>query len=295
MKKGLLILFGSVFFSLSVFAQQLPLTETYFINKYNLSPSYAGNSQNGYLFASYMTYWTGISDAPKTLRISYQNGIKSKKIGLGANILAYKAGAFQTFLSFASYSYRLKINKSQRILFGLSAGMARSSVDLNKYMNNPLYNGDPSLSKNDLAPKTRFASEISMVYVYSSLQIGLLFSNTDFGENFYTQRVYHYNPFSIYQLHAFYSFPFDYDILKLSALAVYRGGNNIRNQIEIASQLKFKDNLWASLGFRGQKIFSIGVGLRVSKAIVINYNYNFPSGTNFPNLQMYEFSLGIKL
>ena len=295
MKKRLLLLSAVLLFSLGAFAQQIPLTDSYFINKYALSPAYAGNSENGYLFANYLNYWTGISVAPKTLRLSYQNGFKNKKIGLGGNIISYKAGAFQTFLGMASYSYRLKLSSSDKILFGLSAGFIRNSVNLSEFMNNPLYSSDPALSQNDLAPRTRFASEISMVYVLNNFQVGMLFSNTNFGENAYTQNITHYNPLSIYQFHALYTIPFIDDIWKFSALAIYRGGKNIKNQFEIASQVKYSNKLWASLGFHGQNMFSIGAGLRVSKSIIINYNYNFPAGSNFPALQIYEFSLGIKL
>lgn len=295
MKKLLLLLSAALLLSMGCFAQQIPLTDSYFINKFALSPAYAGNSQNGYLFANYLTYWTGISEAPKTLRLSFQNGIKSKKIGLGANIITYKAGAFQTFLGMASYSYRLKLSPSNKILFGLSAGFIRNSVNLSEFMNNPLYSTDPALSQNDLAPKTRFANEISLVYVLHHLQVGMTFSNTNFGENAYSQSLIHYNPLSIYQFHAFYSFPLSNDTWNITALAIYRGGIHIKNQFEIASQFKYTNKFWASISFRGQNMFSIGAGLRISKYIIINYNYIFPSGNNFPNLQMYEFSLGLKL
>jgi len=49
MKKRLLLLMVTVLLFATTYAQQAPITESYFVNKYALSPSYAGNSENGYI------------------------------------------------------------------------------------------------------------------------------------------------------------------------------------------------------------------------------------------------------
>ena len=135
MKKILLLLVCSLLLGSEVFAQEIPLTESYFVNKYALSPSYAGNSENGYLFASYLQYWMGVSDAPRTLRLSYHTGFKARKLGLGGSIIMDKAGIFQTLYARATYSYRLQITHSQEILFGLSAGFIKNSDNFSQFIN----------------------------------------------------------------------------------------------------------------------------------------------------------------
>lgn len=294
MKKILILITVSLLFGSSILAQQVPMTESYFVNRYALSPSYAGNSENGYLMASYMQYWSGISDGPKTLRLSYHQGFKEKKLGLGGNIIMDKVGAFQTFYGMATYSYRLNLDAKDRILFGLSAGLIKSSVNLTQFMNDPIYSSDPTLTHNDLNTRAKFASELSLVYVRNQFQLGVMFSNINFGNNTYKQSLKNYSPFLTYQVHAFYTIPFN-EMWRITTLAIYRGGKNIRNQFEIGGQLKYSNRLWFSLAFRGENIFSTGLGLNISKKVMINYSYDFATGKSFNALQIHEFTLGIKL
>jgi len=64
MKKLFFILAG-LFAGVFLYSQQIPLSETYFLDKYSLSPSYAGNFNSKYLFTGYRSDWTGIAEAPK--------------------------------------------------------------------------------------------------------------------------------------------------------------------------------------------------------------------------------------
>ena len=72
MKKSItaliLILFHGV-----IIAQQMPVSENYFMDKYALSSSYAGHFNPGSLFTSFRSDWTGIVGGPKTLRLSYSD------------------------------------------------------------------------------------------------------------------------------------------------------------------------------------------------------------------------------
>ena len=291
MKKKHLLLLGTMLLASVAFSQQTPLTESYFVNKYALSPSYAGNSENGYLFTSYLQYWSGISDAPHTLRLSYHQGFKEKKVGLGANIIMDKAGAFQTFYGKATYSYRLKINTDEAIFFGLSAGIIKSSVNFSQFMSDPVYNSDPSLSANDFISKAKFVSDISAVYAQKNFQFGVLLSNINFGKNYANESLARYSPFLIYQIHAFYTVAVN-DQWKMKSLAIFRAGKYMRNQIEIGAQMKYNDLFWGTFAFRGENVFSAGFGINVNKSLLINYSYNFNVGNNFNALQIHEVTLG---
>lgn len=295
MKKILLLLVCSLMLGSAAFAQEMPLTESYFVNKYALSPSYAGNnSQSGYLFASYLQYWMGVSDAPQTLRLSYNTGFKGRKLGLGGNIIMDKAGIFRTLYARATYSYRLKVSSSQAILFGLSAGFIKNSDNFSEFINNPIYSSDPALSNQYVSPKAKFVSDISMVYTRKDFQIGAMVSNINFGKNYSNATITNYSPELTYQFHAFYTIPFN-DRWNLTALAIYRGSKNIRKQFEIGAQVKYLHKMWASMSFLGENILSFGFGLNVSKSILLNYNYNYAEGVDFNALRIHEITLGIKL
>ena len=294
MKKILLLLVYSLLFGSIAVGQEIPLTESYFVNKYALSPSYAGNSENGYLFASYLQYWMGVSDAPRTLRLSYHRGFKARKLGLGGSLIMDKAGIFQTLYARATYSYRVKLSRSQEILFGLSAGFIKNSDNFSEFINNPVYSSDPALSNQYVSPKAKFVSDVSMVYTRKHLQVGALLSNINIGKNYTSAITTNYSPELTYQIHAFYTIPFN-ESWQMTTLAIYRGSQNIRKQFEIGAQVKYQNKMWASVSFLGENILSFGFGLNVSKSILVNYTYNYAEGADFNALQIHELTLGVKL
>ena len=108
MKKLLLILIVTISWA-SLKAQQVPLSENYFMDRYSLAPSYAGNYNAKYLITGYRSDWSGINGGPRTLRISYNDSFMENS-GFGAKIIYDKAGIFSQLYIIGSYSYNLQIN-----------------------------------------------------------------------------------------------------------------------------------------------------------------------------------------
>ena len=111
MKKLIIVIIG---ISLGVLlnAQQMPLSENYFLDKYSLSPSYAGNFETKYLFMTYRSDWSGIDGGPKTLKLSYNDAFM-QNAGFGGKFIYDKAGIFKQVMLLGTYSYRdPRINSS---------------------------------------------------------------------------------------------------------------------------------------------------------------------------------------
>ena len=72
MKRQFLILILLITGAIAI-AQQVPLSENYFLDKYSLAPSYAGNYNAKYLFTGFRSDWTGIKGGPKTVRLTYND------------------------------------------------------------------------------------------------------------------------------------------------------------------------------------------------------------------------------
>src|SRR5512137_2589247 len=122
MKKLPIILF--LLITAAAFGQQSPLSESYFLNKFTLAPSYAGNFNTRFLFLGFRSDWTGIDGGPKTFRISYNDVFPfMENAGFGGKIVYDKAGIFNQLYIMGSYSYDLQVYEDHHILFGLSAGL----------------------------------------------------------------------------------------------------------------------------------------------------------------------------
>ena len=291
--KKLLFIISGLLFAIMVHAQQLPLSENYFVDKYSLSSAYAGNSDNKSLFASYRRDWAGIGEGPQTIRLSYHDGFKNRA-GLGAKLIMDKFGIFQSFYGLATYSYRVQAATNSFLYFGLSAGLHQNTINFSEYYNDPNFTVDPSMIDRDVKSGLKLVSDFSMIYVYKRLQSGFLFSNISYSEYTYQSVKTTYNPFLQYQFHATYTLPVDVS-WKFIPLVIFRHGKNTKNQLEVASQLKYKDKLWADIGHRGKSVYRAGFGLNLGKGILFNYNFNFFSKTSLNAFQNHELTLGLRL
>ncbi len=207
-------------------AQQMPVSENYFMNKYTLSSSYAGHFNPGSLFTGFRSDWSGISGGPKTLRLSYSDMLMTNA-GLGGKIIYDKAGIFDQLYVMGTYSYNLKITGEHKVLLALSAGIYHNMINFTDYYNDPRYNIDPVMIRQDVSSKLKFMSDFSALYLFKGLEAGIMFSNINFGDAKYKEVEVTYKPLANYQLHAAYSYPLN-DRWNINPLIYLRGGKFIK-------------------------------------------------------------------
>ena len=171
--KKISVILVTLLSGITCYAQQSPLSESYFLDKYSLAPSYAGNFNSKFLFLGYRSDWTGIAGGPKTYRLSY-NDIIMQNTGVGGKIIYDKAGIFNQLYIMGSYSYNVMVSNDHHILFGLSAGVYHNTLNLYDYYNDPKYSLDPSLIQQDVRSKLKFMTDVSVVYTWQGLEAGLL-------------------------------------------------------------------------------------------------------------------------
>jgi type IX secretion system PorP/SprF family membrane protein len=289
--KRLVFMIAGMLSGVLLYAQQMPLSENYFTDKYSLSPSYAGNFNKRFLFLGYRSDWSGIDDGPQTLVLSYSDAFM-QNAGFGGRIILDKAGLFRQFLVLGTYSYKIKLFENHLVMFGLSAGFYKNSLDLNDYYNDPKYSLDPSLVNADITSKSKFMSDVSAVYLFKGIEAGFLFSNVSFGYAKYPEVPVRYKPLANFQAHAGYT----YNISKnweLSHLVILRGGKYIRSQYEIASQVIYQKIAWTSILYRDRGIIGIGIGTNIKKELIIGYHFNFATSVSPRFFNNHEITLGI--
>jgi len=294
MKKIIIISIATLFWG-TLSAQQWPVSENYFMDKYSLAPSYAGNFNPKYLVTGYRSDWTGISGGPKTFKLSYNDFLPfMKNAGYGGKIIYDKAGIFSQLYILGSYSYNLKLSDDQHLLFGLSAGIYRNRLNLLEYYNDPNYNIDPSLISQNINSKLKFMSDVSAVWIWQKFETGIMISNISFGDASYKEVNLKYNPLANFQVHATYLYSVN-DNWEIIPIAIYRGGKYIKGQFEIASQVVWQKKLIGSLVFRDPGIIGVGLGVNINKGLKIAYNFNYATNVAMGVLNNHEISLGINI
>jgi type IX secretion system PorP/SprF family membrane protein len=275
------------------FSQQIPLSESYFMERYTLAPSYAGNDNAKYLFTGYRSDWSGIPGGPKTVRLSYSDALM-QNAGYGGRIVYDKTGIFSQLYVMGSYSYRLEFIDSHFLLFGMSAGFYRNGINLTDYYNDPNYDLDPALTGADIRSKLKFMSDVSMVYRWEALEAGFLFTNITFGEANYNEVETRYKPLANFQFHAAYRYDID-ETWSLSPLVIVRSGKYIKSQFEIATQVSYTERFRGSVVFRDPGIFGFGAGLDIDKGLKLGYNFNFATNVQLNAFNSHEVTLGINI
>jgi type IX secretion system PorP/SprF family membrane protein len=292
MKKLIIILTGIVTCGI-LNAQQIPLSENYFSDKYSLSPSYAGNYNTKFLFTGYRSDWSGIDGGPRTLRVSY-NDVLMSNAGYGGKIIYDKAGIFSQLYIMGSYSYHLEINKNIQAMFGLSGGFYKNRLNLLDYYSDPTYTLDPSLVSQDISSKLKFMSDFSFVLLSQGVEAGFMFSNISFGDASYKAAAVKYNPLSNFQFHISYVYSLN-EQWDLSPLFIIRSGKYIRSQFEVAAQVKYMKKFYGSIVYRDPGVFGFGIGANIGKGLIVAYNFNLATNVTLGAFNNHEVCLGVNL
>jgi type IX secretion system PorP/SprF family membrane protein len=291
--KKLIIILSIILITITLSAQQTPLSENYFMDKYSLAPSYAGNFNPEYLITGYRSDWSGIDGGPKTLKISYNDKFMTNA-GYGGKIVYDKAGIFSQLYIMGSYSYNLQVNEDHHIMFGLSAGFYKNRLNLLDFYNDPKYTLDPSLISQDVKSRVKFMSDFSAVWIWQGIEAGFMFSNISFGNATYKEVDLKYKPLANFQFHATYLYNIaeNWDV---TPLVILRGGKYIKSQFELASQVMYLKRFWGSMVFRDPGVLGFGIGANIDKGLKIAYNFNFATNVELGAFNNHEISIGVNL
>ena len=295
MKKPLLYFIFLITASMAS-AQQTPVTESYFLNKYSLAPSYAGNHNPKSLQIGYRNDMTGIDGSPKTARLSYNDLFSfMENAGYGGKIIFDKAGIFNQLYVLATYSYNVAITEEHNLIFGLSMGGYKNRLNLNDYYNGPGYSIDPALVNQNVDSKLKFMTDFSAVWKWQGAEAGISFTNITINNASYKDAAnLKYKPLANFNIFGSYLWAVA-DDWEIEPLVIIRGGKYIRSQFEIASQVIYMERFHGSLMYRDPGTIGAGAAISLNKGIQIGYNVNFATSRIINAHNNHEITLGLKI
>lgn len=116
-------------------AQQNIQFSQYIFNSLSVNPAYAGYKEEWFAQLALRSQWTGLSGAPRTGQLSI-DGVAdaNKNVGLGLQITDDRLGPQSATSLYANYAYRLRLNDedTQRLSFGVGAGITQYGLDGDK-------------------------------------------------------------------------------------------------------------------------------------------------------------------
>jgi type IX secretion system PorP/SprF family membrane protein len=260
------------------------------VNKYAISPAYAGFSANSELFGSYRQDMTGVPDAPKGQFLSY-NAPLYKNSSYGAYITSRSMGGFDFFTTGLSYAFGFKISENNQLFLGTTIEYGENKFQLGNAT--IAATSDPFLisSKN---LKTSFLNAgFGIVYMFKNLQIGAALPTLRSVNFKSASNISIYNSDFIIRLHGSYLIPLTHSF-DIETMGVFERYTNKSSSYICASILKYKHFIWLGANVKSESVFGFMIGINPLKKISINYLFEISnSGLVNNSSGNHEITIGI--
>jgi len=263
-----------------VVALALPIRNSLTFNQFLINPTFSFvRQQHRYVSITNKREWVQFDDAPNTYVASYSGRFK-ENIGIGVAVFQQNYGVLNTFGGTLNFAYNARLQRDSNLTFGLNLGVYSSGIDQGRVVTNF---DDPSLNA--------IPSNV-LITVNPGINYGLAF--LDFGVSIKNLALYNMtsstliedNPEQSIQAHLMHTGYISsngfLDESKFTGLlrSEFQKENTI---ISAMAMLTVPKGIWAQVGYNTLYGVSGGLGLNITKAIAIEYNFEKALGdlTNF--------------
>jgi type IX secretion system PorP/SprF family membrane protein len=274
--KKLIITVSIVISGLVSQAQQVPLLSHYYYNKFVWNPALAGIQKYGQAYLIYRNQWNQIPGAPITKALTVDGPLKSKNVGLGANLYQDNAGIFSRTGGMVSYAYGINLSDVSKLRLGLGIGFIDNRLALDDII--VKHPDDPLLQINN-NNKTGFDANFGLNYTFKDFNIGLSLPqvlaldmkyNQPSGSDIVYKNTRHF------QINASYVLRAMEDKLKVEPNAFVRITPNAPLQFDASAVVSYRDFIWGGVMYRHKYAMGLMAGVRLAKQFVVGYAYDLP-------------------
>lgn len=253
--------------------QQIQYNNQYLVNKFSLSPAFAGN--NGYFeaFANYRKSWMGVAGSPETRGVNVNTSVLGN-MGVGGTIHSEQVGIFRNSSVSLSYAYRLLLNDDHSLSFGLSAGILDNRIDLSG--SRSLNSNDPIILNNQNVRTMVFNANFGALYKFRNLNVGVALpqlvpskAENDAG-TLYTLKMHNI-------IHMSYKHDINKD-WQVEPLVVLRKTASTDLFYEVVALGKYREMVFAGLTYRKGSTMAMSVGGELYNRLTGCYSYEFAGG-----------------
>lgn len=259
------------FFTVQVMvAQQDPNFTLYNFNMNVINPAYAGANNSKELSLSHRSQWLGIPNAPSTQSVVYTSPL-GKNLGIGVSVINDEVFVLQETDVAVDISYKLQLNETHQLYFGLKAGGGFVNIDLSKagaLANDPLFTQNQSFFN----PHLGAGLYLKHKKYYVSISTPNFLNGKRYEKRGNTPRA------AIQNMHAYlgagYSFTIT-DNFELTPAFMLRHVNGAPNSYDISSSLKMYEKFIVGGNYRIDEMASIYSVIQVINKLNIGFAYDF--------------------
>ncbi|MDO8999526.1 MAG: PorP/SprF family type IX secretion system membrane protein [Bacteroidota bacterium] len=264
--KKLTVILILIMFSNNFFGQHSTLTSNYLLNIFSINPAYAGQRRALDMTLFYRKQWLGATGTPQTASVLGSLEIKPKNLSVGFQYVNDNIGFTNTSTFKLAFSYRVKIDRTRKIAFGIMPGYQRKFYDYRKLRTTT--SGDAAFELNTPVINT-FISSAGIFYYSKKMYVGISspeLLNLSGG-----------NPSVELNLIAGYIIKLnDQVVLKPSVLV--RAIKNSPTQIDINLTAYFNEDLGVGLAYRNRDAIVAYFDWVIDKKFKVGYAYDYSVG-----------------
>lgn len=288
MKKLTYLLFSCFLwgFSTSSWAQQPAQYSLYMLNKYAYNSAYNGLDESLSITGVFRKQWTNFAGSPLNVNFNAHLPLEFISSGVGIGMEYDVIGAYKNLTIRGSYSYILDLGKSGKLSIGAAGRLLQKNLDGTKLLT-PGGNYEQGIDHRD--PHVPIANESGMsfsldaavYYKHKFFEIGLAGINlTQPTIQMATDASVTYNRAYFLTLAGNIKLSNKFDLHPSFLLKT----DFVKFQPEIAVLLKWNNNIFGGVAFRGYDQFSTDalvfvVGMQITKNIMLAYSYDLSIGS----------------
>jgi type IX secretion system PorP/SprF family membrane protein len=256
--------------SQSGYSQQDPVYTQYLNNLLTIQPAYAGSSGFVNVTGISRAQWIGFAGAPNTNTLTIQGPLKRYNVGLGISIVNDKWGPIRQNGLYVDYAFRVQLNPTQYLSFGLKGGFNMYQAWLTDLVLNdptdPVYANDINL---------KMLPNVGVGIMWHSDRFFLGASSPKILRN----QIQSQSNESVYKevLHFYgmggYVF-FLNDVFKLKPTLLYRWAERTPSYVDFSGTLIIYDRLWIGATYRFENSYAMIFQFNVNNQLKFGYSYD---------------------
>ncbi|TDE29447.1 MULTISPECIES: type IX secretion system membrane protein PorP/SprF [Flavobacterium] len=255
---------------MDVKAQQDPHYTQYMYNMNVINPAYAGSNESISFGLLYRKQWVNIEDSPATFTFAGHTPA-GKNVGVGLSFISDKIGPVTEQNVFGDFSYTLKLGDTQRLAFGLKAGVSFHKVGLRDIQsslpdpNEGIFGEDINDTSFNLGSGLFYYTD--KYYVSFSIPNMIKSAHLDYNGREYGSDISHYF------LTAGYVFDVNYE-LKFKPSLMLKSAFNVSPSLDVSANFLYQEKFEIGVTYRLEDSFGGMINFAITPELRIGYAYD---------------------
>jgi len=247
---------------LSSSAQSPIFNSRHTINKFSLSPAFAGINSNAESFLTYGSLLTGISGKPE-YKLADANFTLGKMMSGGISTSVLNTGNYANYKVTATVAAHFKLAEKSHIAFALSPNFYRNQLEISKVKSQGT---DPLLLNANSFVANRAGAGFSALYIYNNLTTGVVVPEIT------NQGLFYSEPLLLGHLAYFYNINKKFSV---EPFAIIQSGPRFIDNLDwsVGTSAKYQKRVWAGFSVSSHQNYGITSGCSLTDNIIMNYEY----------------------